>query len=205
MITADNAASVQETAKVDHFSTVRTGQERSRSVFQAPPKTEYTLKKRFVAIEGGRFLLHLRDGLRISLEVANFECEVIGWGIKLPQAKVGEIDRLLERQFLSMFSKADAQKLTPEEKATWLSILDQVDYEAFCFDRAAPRYLEGTLLHKGPNWQVEWLDGTKEKLSPYIAVSLGFLDSGEQFGAYVHLDKNTKTRAIERVLPLPAV
>lgn len=191
-----------EAQATDHQYVLETVEARTASQFVPSQKMEYELNKRMVSMGDGRLVLHLRQTLLVSLEISTFECEIVGWGIHVPQTDIGNIDRLLARRFLTLFAKADSQSLTKEEQSDWLSILDQVDYDAFCFDRSAPRYLEGKLVRHTPLCFVEWLDGTKEKISPHLSGALKFLEPGEEFGAYVQLDRDAKARSIDRVLPL---
>ena len=81
----------------------------------------------------------------------------------------------------------------------WLHVLDEVDYTQFCVDRAAPHYVEGTLLRHTPVCRVEWHDGEFENLNPQAATALRFLEAGQRFGAFVKLGKANEVKSIERV------
>jgi hypothetical protein len=109
----------------------------------------------------------------------------------------------MTRKFVELFSKSEARCLSDAETRTWVRILDQVDYASFCIERAAPHYVEGTLLRKQPVWRVEWHDGEKTKITPAVAVPLRILNDGDQFGAFVKLGRDNEVKSIERVTILP--
>lgn len=114
----------------------------------------------------------------ITVDRNTLECEVAGWGVRLPHYLFEDVDRRMARRFLELFSKAESQTLSEKDEAVWLSVLDRVDYAAFCTDRAAPHYMEGTLLRKEPQFRVEWHDGSVEKLTRDLARALACLHVG---------------------------
>ena len=161
---------------------------------------------RYLPVEGGQVLLRLRDDLQVALEPGGRECSVEGWGVRVPVERVHHLPRILARQFLMLFSKADAGNLDEQEKNLWLSILEQVDYRRFSVDRAEPHYLEGEVLQKQPNWVlVEWHDGEKARIAYPAARALGALKIGDTFGARVKLGLDDDVRSIEAVRILEAV
>lgn len=161
---------------------------------------------RYLPVEGGQILLRLRDDLQVALESGGRECSVEGWGVRVPVQKVYQLPGILARQFLKLFSKADAGTLDDQEKEVWLSILERVDYRRFSVDRAEPHYLEGEILQKQPKWVlVEWHDGEKVRIPYPAARALGALEIGDIFGARVKLGLDDDVRSIEAVRILEAV
>lgn len=161
---------------------------------------------RYLPVESGQLLLRLRGDLEIALEPGGRECSVEGWGVLVPVQNVHHLPRILARQFLQLFSKADAGTLGEQEKEIWLSILERVDYRRFSVDRAEPHYLEGTVLQRQPEWVlVEWHDGDKVRIPYPIARALSVLEIGDTFGARVRLGLDNEVRSIEAVRMLEAV
>ena len=111
-------------------------------------KTEYFWKQTFIALEGGSVLIRLLGDSKIAVEKASMECELIGWGIKFPTSEVANLPKMMARRFLELFSKADAGTLNEQDEAAWLQVVDRIDYASFCSDRAAPHYVEGTLISR---------------------------------------------------------
>ena len=166
-------------------------------------RQQYTYKRRLLPIEGGRVLLRLTQTPVVEVDPATQECEVLGWDIKMPCDTVENLPREMARRFLDLFSKADAGRLTAAEKASWLKVLDQIDFTAFSIDRASPHYLEGRLVRLEPMCVVEWHDGERQRLDSDVARALGVLRVGDEFGAYVKLGKDNDVRSIERISLLP--
>lgn len=168
-------------------------------------RTEYVFRTRILPLEGGRVLLRLYADPVVAVERDSMQCEVLRWGIKLPAVEVENIPRLMTRRFLELFSKADAGILSEQEESAWMEIVDQVDYAAFCSDRAAPRYVEGTYLNRsGRKCRVEWHDGEKETLTAEAARSLNALVPGDRFAGYAKLGRDGTARLLERITLLPA-
>jgi len=166
-------------------------------------RPRFIYRRRILPLDGGKLLLRLWDDPQVEVDPATLQCQVVNWGVQIAHREIHDIDRRMARQFLDLFSKAGAQRLTEEESETWIRILDQVDFESFCADRAAPHYVEGTLLRKQPVWRVEWHDGETVNIPPGPASALRVLDDGDRFGAFVKLGRDNEVRAIERVVVLP--
>jgi len=162
-------------------------------------RTVFSFPRTVLPVEGGHLLLRLTRTPRVALDPGTGECEVLNWDVRLPATKAEDLPREMARKFLELFSKADAGTLSEQEQAGWLSLLDEVDFQAFCVDRAAPHYMEGRLLTPSPQCRVEWHDGTTKKISPIVARSLSLLRPGDEFGAYVKLDLNNDVLGIERL------
>jgi hypothetical protein len=164
----------------------------------------YTYRRRILPIDGGKLLLRLWDDPKVEVDPQTLMCEVVDWGLSIPHGEIHDIDRRMARRFLELFSKADAQLLTEAETATWVRMLDQIDYTSFCAERAAPHYVEGTLLRKQPVWRVEWHDGEKVNIPAGPASALRVLNDGDHFGAFIKLGRDNEVKAIERVVVLSA-
>ena len=165
-------------------------------------RQQYAYRRTVLPIEGGRVLLRLTQTPLVEVDPATQECEVVGWGIRMPCDKVENLPNEMAHRFLDLFSKVDAGRLTTAELPLWRQILDQVDFVAFSVDRAAPHYLEGTLERLQPVCLVEWHDGERQRIARNVARALDSLRFGDEFGAYVKLGKNNDVRSIERIVLL---
>ena len=167
-------------------------------------RPRYLYRRRILPLDGGKLLLRLWDNPEVEVDPQTLRCEVVNWGLNVPHSEIHDVDRQMARQFLELFSKAEAQRLTEAETKTWLRILDQVDYASFCTARAAPHYVEGTLLRKQPIWRIEWHDGEIVNIPAGPAAALRVLNDGDRFGAFVKLGRDNEVKSIERVVVLPA-
>ena len=167
-------------------------------------RPRFVYRRRILPLDGGKLLLRLWTDPEVEVDPQTLQCEVVNWGVRLPHDQIHDVDRQMARQFLDLFSKAEAQRLSESETETWLRILDQVDYASFCTERAAPHYVEGTLLRKQPVWRVEWHDGDKINIPAGPAAALRVLNDGDRFGAFVKLGLDNEVKSIERVVVLPA-
>jgi len=160
----------------------------------------FAFRKSVLQVEPGRLQLKLTTPPMIAVNPTTLECEVVGWNVFMPAREAENIPRAMIRRFLELFSKADTGRLDEHEQQYWVNILDQIDYQAFCIDRAAPHYMEGLIVRRQPNFTlVEWHDGSREKLEPRVARSLVFLEPGDEFGAFVKLGRDNKATQIENV------
>lgn len=173
----------------------------------APPSASqppFVYHRTILQIEPGRLNLHLTKPVEVQVDPSTLECEVIGWSIKLPARNIEQLPQALTRRFLELFSKADAGSLSEKEENQWVSILDRIDYQAFCIDRASPHYVEGVIVTKQPSYTlVDWHDGVREKLDFRVGRSLGFLEKNESFGAWVKLGRDNNAVEIQNVTILP--
>lgn len=173
-----------------------------RAAYRPPvrSKTEYSWKRPYISLEGGSVLIRLLGDSRLSVEKASMECELLGWGIKFPRSEVVNLPKMMARRFLELFSKADSGSLTEQEEASWLQVVDRVDYAAFCSDRAAPHYLEGILISRnGPRARVEWHTGETEKLNSRASAALDCLNPGDRFSCFAKLDRSGEAAYLERI------
>jgi hypothetical protein len=165
-------------------------------------RQQYVYRRTVLPIEGGRVLLRLTQNPIVEVDPTTRECEALGWDIRIPCDNVENLPEEMARRFLDLFSKADAGRLTRDDQASWLKILDHVDFGAFSVDRAAPHYLEGTLVRLEPLCIIEWHDGERQRIDRGVARALSALRIGDQFGAYVKLGKDNSVRSIERIVLL---
>lgn len=124
-----------------------------------------------------------------------------GWGIKFELYQTNfNIDRELIRKFLTLYSKAEANSLNNDERAEWLLIIDQVDYQKFCTERSPYVYMEGNLLSQASDgWQVQWHDGSEQLVKAPEGKALGLLDNGQKFGAMVKFGKDRSVLSITNI------
>jgi len=163
----------------------------------------YDFPQQLIPLDGGKTLLRLRAPLRLAVDRITLEFDVENWGIRMRCDDVHELPRQIARRFLHLFSRADARVLSNQEQADWLKILDQVDYTQFSVERAAPHYVEGTLLKKRP-LTVEWHDGVVEHLPASHSPVFFPLDEGDRFSAFAKLGKDNEVYSIERLALIPA-
>ena len=159
----------------------------------------FKYRRRVLPIEGGRVLLRLTQDPEVIVDGITLQCEVRGWGVRMPADSVENLPNAMARRFLDLFSRVDRGGLNQSEATDWLNIVDQVDVAAFTIDRAAPHYIEGTLVRHTPICLVEWHDGERQRLDQGVASSLGALLPGDEFGAFVKLGHDNEVRSIERV------
>ncbi len=159
----------------------------------------FKYRRSVLPIEGGRVLLRFTDHPSVVVDPKTLECEVLGWGIRMPANSVENLPNAMARRFLDLFSRADRGVLSESDAENWLQIVDQVDVSAFNIDRAAPHYVEGTLMRLSPVCWIEWHDGEHQKIDRAVSTALGCLVPGDQFGAFVKLGRDNEIRSIERV------
>jgi hypothetical protein len=203
-----SAPSTNIDSPVDLREAMSRGQRPSLVAREEPAKvaqSRYTFRQRYLPIEGGKLLLRLNIEPELDVDPNTMEFDVINWGVRLPCSRAEELPAALARQFLMLFSKADAQSLTDQEQSLWLNILDQIDLTTFNIDRAAPHYVEGQLARLTPVCLVDWHDGQREKIEGEAVNTLRILNPGDRFGAYVKLGRDNVVRSIERLTLLAAV
>jgi hypothetical protein len=165
----------------------------------------FAYHKTILQVEPGRLQLRLRTTPQITVDPSTMNCEVVGWGLRLPARDAEHLPKAMARRFLELFSKADSGRLDEQEQQYWLDVLDQVDFQTFCIDRAAPHYMEGVVVTQQPSFTlVEWHDGTREKLDQRTARPLGNLERDDEFGAWVKLGRDNKAMQMENVMLLPS-
>lgn len=170
----------------------------------------FSLRKSVLQIEPGQLQLRLTQFPQIAVNPGTLEgeleCEVVGWDVRLRVIEAEKLPAAMARRFLELFSKADQGRLSESEQATWLTVLDQVDYQTFCIDRAQPHYVEGEVTDKHPGFvRVEWHDGTREKIETPAHRALQHLTRGDSFGALVKLGRDNRATRIECVTLLEPI
>lgn len=171
----------------------------SEAATHETPEISYTLVEDTLRLEGGRLLLRFLRQPKIKINTKIQECEVLGWGIKMPIEQAGSIPQALSRRFLELFSKADLNCLNDEETDFWVNIIDHISFSDFSIQRAAPHYVEGKFIVSGNRRYVEWHEGTKQPVESTIAHGLTDLRHGDNFGSYVKFGKDNQILSIERI------
>jgi hypothetical protein len=101
---------------------------------------------------------------------------------------------------LGLFRKADQRQLSEKEKLEWLEILDDMNFQTFCIDRAQPHYMEGQIASKQPDHiRVEWYDGVRDNISLLACGLLMHLKVGDEFTAWVKLGNEERALCIELI------
>jgi hypothetical protein len=121
------------------------------------------------------------------------------WGIEMDYFNLPQLPREAARRFMRLLNDAENELLNECDRVAWLRISDYVDFQQFSIERSAPRYMEGTLRSNASVVIVEWHDGGRETLDWDVAQALSEVNLGERFSAFVKLDRNDKTMAMERV------
>ena len=152
-----------------------------------------------IPLDGGKTTLRLYEDPVIEVDHDKMECKVMHWEVNLPLTKVEYISRTLARRFVELYSKSLDERLNEQEEAHWLNIVQRVDYQSFCADRAAARYIEGTIIGLEPVITVDWHDGEREELSPAVARSINILNPGDRFGGWIKWDRNQRVKSIENI------
>lgn len=158
---------------------------------------QFTYRLSTISLDGGKSILKLYENPVIEVDHDNLSCKVLHWEAQLPLTNVGDIARTLGRRFLELYSKAIDERLSEQDEAHWSDIVQRVDYQAFCNDRAPARYVEGTVKSTGPECIVEWYDGEMETLHPQVARTLNILNAGDRFGGWIKWGRDHKTQQIE--------
>ena len=159
--------------------------------------------QRFLPLGSGE-VLELRTNPEIHYNFNDFQVYVPDWNVKVNFQDIPQLPRLMVREFMRLFRKSDLDQLNEEEQSRWLALSDIVNFDRFSRERAAPRYLEGTLKDRTPKCLVQWNDQQDELLSETLSPVLSFVDVGERFGLFAKFDENGMVVALERVALLDA-
>ncbi|MBN2450841.1 MAG: hypothetical protein JXR77_10660 [Lentisphaeria bacterium] len=160
--------------------------------------------------EFGQMLFCIEDGislrLRKPLELLRHgrEVEIRGWGLRVPVLGLDRLDAAVVRHFLLLQGKAERQALSEDEHSAWMCIVDAIDYQRLCVDRARPAYAEGTIrtVREDGAVYVEWQDGEREWVPARTAGALTWLRPGDAFGAFVRQDVSGRATRVEGVTSL---
>jgi hypothetical protein len=147
--------------------------------------------------------LRLWDAPMLVLDLIHGGCEVEDWGVSVDLADVTAVPREMAREFLRLWVKAEKGVLNAEERNRWGRIVEKVDYQHFCMDRAPARYVEGELQERAHDHAiVRWHDGSTEHVRGAAYRSLALVDRGEIFSAMVRFDRNERVSSLMDVVPL---
>ncbi len=166
----------------------------------------FTTQQTAFPIDGGRVLLRTYAPLRLVVDEIAENFEVEQWGIRLRCEQAHELAHHIVRTFLTLQAKAEGRSMSEDDKKLWLGILDQVDYQQFCIDRALPHYVEGQLISLaiGRPATVEWADQSQSTIEARIAVALSAIKPGDRFSAYAKLGRSNEILSLETVSLLAA-
>lgn len=154
----------------------------------------------YLPLDASGLALRLYEKPRLLIDRLNRGLQVEGWGVGCDLTEVFKLPTLMARRFVELCSWAEAGTLNREEEASWLSILDLIDFQQFHIDRALPHYSEGLVKNRTSHGvSVQWEDGATQLLAPKVAGSLFQIQPGEMFAAYVKLGRDNETIRIERV------
>jgi hypothetical protein len=160
---------------------------------------ESELDQRYLALGDDR-VLELHENPAVRYNLADFSLEMPAWNIRISVEDLPQVPRLMSREFMRLLHRAETNTMTDEEKKRWLTISDQVNYDRFSQERAAPRYIEGVLVvRKDSKCYVEWHDGKREWIAANVAEPLMLMEPAERFGAFVKFASNGAVSHIERL------
>ncbi len=178
----------------------RTEQIHSSRRFAEQDAQTFTLTQRHFVV-GGQTLV-LDENPSIAVYPGRMEFEVVGWDIRLPYGKQGDIGREMIRQFLTLHGKAERSELTEQEEAHWARISKDVDYRRFTNDRAPAHYVTGTLVDRhDDSCRVEWHDGAHEQIRGKVALAFRILEPGERFTAFAKFGAGNSLQEIQSLSP----
>jgi hypothetical protein len=157
----------------------------------------------------GDISVHVADPnkgpIRLGYSDKEETLEVIGWGISVPLEKAEELQRLIGRRFLELYSKAVTGSLKEEDRQWLRTVSEQMDYHSFAASRKLPRYREATLVRKSPVLLVQFLEDRNIKLDGSLTAKLTAIDEGDRFSAWFTSDGTGKIVDFQHVLRLPTL
>jgi hypothetical protein len=161
---------------------------------------EINFKRRFLSCGGHHISLAADLTAEAFLNAGVFRIK--GWGVQfgLYDENRFNIDRVLLRKFLDLYSKAEAGCLKDDERNQWISISTLVDYQRFCAERSPEVYVEGTLLGREQDaWRVRWHDGTEQRIDIVVGRPLEIIDVGQRFGAMIRMGKGNTIVSVTNI------
>ena len=157
----------------------------------------------------GEISVHVADPkngpIRLGYSDKEETLEVIGWGISVPLEKAEELQRLIGRRFLELYSKAVTGSLKEEDRQWLRTVSEQMDYHSFAASRKLPRYREATLVRKSPVLQVQFLADRNIWLDTSLAPKLTAIDQGDRFAAWFTSNGKGEIVDFNHVLRLPTL
>lgn len=132
-----------------------------------------------------------------------------GWNIEIPfgDAIVESLTREMARKFIMLSSKL-AEKFTDEERGAWYHIVENVDYDTYCYDVSEPEPHVGRVENiKGQAVTVKFaFDSERRKISGDMVREsrLNLCNQGESFSCRAKLSRDGRSVVSPTdVTPLP--
>jgi hypothetical protein len=197
------AGTVAEPANYEAVRAPRAEEVRVEYPLDATKPQIWNLTQRHFVV-GGQHLV-LDEPPQIAVYSAQYEFEVVGWGIRLRYGQQGQIARELIRKFLHLHSKAEMNTLTEQEEAEWAEVAKRVDYRRFTRERSPFQFVEATLIERSSenDCQIEWHTGEKERVAGKLAFAFSLLDPGERFNGLARFGQNNQLIEVRDLTPAP--
>ena len=167
-----------------------------------PPALSPTVafKQHSISLDSTGQHLRLRQDTQLHLNLETQEFDVDGWGIRMNLSDVGNLPREMARQYLRLWSNSERGRLRGDERSLWGQIVERVDFQAFCNNRAPFTYTEGEVVGRTREGTlVRWADEREEMQHGKRGRAFDMLNIGELFSASVKLDGSGKIREVENV------
>jgi len=160
---------------------------------------EFKLETTIFPLESDIFI---RLKKKLTLKKTKKTIEISNWGLIIDETKLSEIENLITRHFLDLYSKAKDEALTDDERSSWENIVDSLDYESFSKEIMPPQYMECTVLqkHDSKGIYLEFHDGSREWVSKKISPRFKFLKIRDFFSCYIKRDHLDRVKSINDIL-----
>lgn len=193
-----DAPYVHETDAVGIHSKEYKGEADSK--FEGQLIKTFDFPQKLIPLDEAGTLLRLWEPLKLKVDALDSTFYIDEWDIKMSCDNVHLLPERIARKFMVFFGKAETGQMSVKEEQRWVKILDTIDYQHFCINRAPSHYMEGKLVSKTPDTKIEWNDGSPVERFPFkIAAALSLLEPGDEFSAYCKLGINNEIKSIERV------
>jgi hypothetical protein len=170
-----------------------------------PPELTPTVafKQQVIALDSAGQSLRLRRDAALRLNLVTQEFDVVGWGLRMKLRDVESLPREMARQYLLLWSRSERRQLHGDDAGHWAQILEQVDFQAFCNERAPYLYVEGEVLGRSREGTVvKWADGREETVRGRFGKVFDMVNPGELFSASAKQDRTGRLSGIEHVTVL---
>lgn len=148
----------------------------------------------------GKIEISLLKKLQLE-QTDTYTYKIKDWGI---EAEFLNLDRLVARTFIEIWSKHIHNTLSEEEYDIFSNICKYVDITKYNIDTQPLQYLTGRLLTKNAqNSIVGWTLGDHEKLTGKLHTALQLIEKNEYFSCYGKFDQDGHIIHIENVCLLP--